>query len=310
MPLYVGLPILTIYHLVQQLRPLNHCGFSIRHSFSVLSFLSEIESSDEDSLAGILHTSIGNGVAEGLVLALPFFWGVVQGAIRATANVGKSEETFLESVRKIVDEPRGVWNEWMSVLVMHPYPRLLNRLTKLLLWDGRLSEQAREEAFLAIIDVTNRNGYAKVLGMQVLSQLCYTAHLRDISSLLELEGMSAEEARQWVSIKSRSLQRLHFLSTLGAENGFFFVVYSRYLLWALGLPPSRLESVAWTLWKCGKLFLQVMCLFVEFLLWKCFQARLLQALIYNVLGALKCPNPGGYKVKKTEFVFRLWNTAF
>jgi Ran GTPase-activating protein (RanGAP) involved in mRNA processing and transport len=280
---------LLVYQLQQFFNPPSTCLKSPPSlTQNLLSLFNLFQNSEDKGIQGIAHKLAGQTYLQWL-LALPLIWGTVKAISNTTSGKPPaSEEETRALIQQVSTHTSSFWNDngrW--VFPLHPLSSPLNKLERLLLWEGQASPETREAAFTAIHTLAKvGKGYTQMVALHSLARLAYSVHLKDIGHLAH---EPPETQLQLLSMKTRALETLletakpvkekKLASLLKAPGEALNALYSRYLLWTLGQSESRLDSLFLFAFKLAKGAVQV---------------TLLKSIIDNFNEALKCPNTKGY----------------
>lgn len=233
------------------------------------------------------------------LFALPIAWGVLNGLLqtRLTKGIKKGErEKLLKTLQHYHARSIGDCAIWL--LPIHPLQTMLKKAELLLLWDGHLIKDEREELFKAIIEVAKHaTKLTQLQALTILSELVDYPAPKDLLKLsqhvskdpllhqLALKQQAYEELQKHASSyqpEDQEQKAKHKITKVLAPLPRY--LYANYLLWCLGKPESKLLQPLFWSYKIFLFYLKGR------LLWAI--AKGITALINRYLDELDCKRQG------------------
>jgi len=310
--IHTGITVLTLYQLYNyfdQTPPLLCQNPSTAGDLG--SLFEFMKNSEDKVLLGIFHDILGKQ-SNALpylryLLAAPLMWGMGKGLWNARKSDLSSEEIG-EILEEIAQIKPGIGNDiFRWILPLHPINRNFSMVMKNLLWNPTVSKEDLDKIWDSLETLGRRPGYTPIYAMGEMMKIAYGMNARDLRlfkpemgeemPLMErAEGSSLSSTLDdRLRIKDQAFSFLQEMADFGntkkhrtvggkVQTG-ITALYAKYLLWSLGAPPSRMDMMASTLFKGGKLYVQ---------------AKLVQLIIETFLEAEKCPEQPGVSVAGVE----------
>ncbi len=299
--LHTALSLMIGYGVYEQTRPRPPCGGGLHHpnAFAVLEDV--FDRSEQNVIRDALHnlTQGVYGPAPAYIALLsPFAWGFVKGSVgwmQANASPEKLEDV-LNGARQL---PTNAWMDYGRwILPFHPLDWRSNLLEKHFLWSGDVSADTLAQIYTLFESLVQQHrGYTRLQGLQFLAHVVYSLNLSDLQPAIEafhnpempLSSDDYEKLRLRLKFKAMAYQTLlhealkhevhpdsrnkKYFSAKALEDG-IDQLYSRYLLWTVGLGISWRTAFMASSFKASKMAIQIL---------------LIQNFVEALLKNLKCP---------------------
>lgn len=202
-----------------------------------------------------------------------------------------SDEAIQERVA--LAQARGNASFWYAELLQwvpyFPSSSRLERLSRQLRWQGRLSSASRQLIFdTLMLHAKQSHKHIQRSSMAALAQIAHSFHALDLEHTLPWEDLNTH--RENLQFKAKALQMLEALSHFQLTGNkrqqinalwkqFIRVAYAQYLLWWLGMPTSAWYHLPFGVMKSVKMTLEIV---------------LLINLIETIKRVLECPKQPGF----------------
>ncbi|HUX79599.1 MAG TPA: hypothetical protein VMW10_07665, partial [Alphaproteobacteria bacterium] len=177
---------------------------------------------------------------------------LVYATLKTFYNYSQISEPTDEAVWEDIDRLKNRSHKWDSSLLnvlyfiplvgsvfssLHPLIRKIPALASLILWEGKLPSETRENAFTALLQLAReRKGPTKMAAIEALSHIAHALHTKNLHLLRR------QDAEELLSIKLRAFRALKEiygqLSTFSLNK-----FLTAALLWGIGYSPSWLISI-------------------------------------------------------------------
>ncbi|MBA3722217.1 MAG: hypothetical protein H0W88_07440 [Parachlamydiaceae bacterium] len=240
-----------------------------------------------------------------LLMASPLIFGALKGVFEGCKSQ-KSKERDLADLQFAVNEHTKPLTDLNSKLVAYlwednarqylPIPGLMSVTERMqdaerfIRWNGTvlLSKQRIEFDNIKIM-TSKARGMSKLYAMQCLAKIIHSLSIKDFAAF-QKAGIPKDRLEHILQLKAEALHGLRVLAgnELPADKQASIIqrsmastLYACYLLWWLGLNPSKTQGVAFAAFKAGKATLT---------------ALFISEIVKSITQAINCPDKPGFKM--------------